>query len=89
MLSNYRQYWGFLCQVAESAIDERTHPPAVDVLVWSFAGGVVAAGQDFTLEVDAVCVEGLDHFKRVFEREGQIVPRVNQQDLLGKFDSAL
>ena len=72
---------GFLfAQRFEGAIDEPAHVPAVDELVGSFAGGVVAAGQHARLEVEAVAAEGLDDLERVLPGEGEVVVGVDEQD---------
>ncbi len=72
-----------LCtQRFEGAIDEPAEVPAIDVLVRGFAGGVVAAGQNARLKVDAEALEGFDDLERVLARKGQVVVGVDQEDFL-------
>jgi len=56
--------------VLEGFVDEGAEIPAVDVFVWSFAGGVVAAGEDLGDVVDLEGVEVGEDVERVLEREG-------------------
>src|SRR6202522_2385760 len=72
----------FLAQCLEGAIDEPAEVPAVNKLVGSFAGCVVAAGQHARLEIQPVVLERLDHLERVFAWEGQVVVGVDQKHAL-------
>src|SRR5262249_10943641 len=54
---------------------------AVDVLVRRFAGGVVPAGQDHGLVVEAAFFESFRYFARELFQKCQIVLRVDEQDL--------
>ena len=54
----------------KSPINKPAHVPAVDELVWGFAGGVVAAGQYAGFEVEAMLAEGVDDLQGILAREG-------------------
>ena len=49
-------------KVPECTIDERPQIPAIDVLIGSLAGSVMAAGKNFGDEVDVVLLELTENF---------------------------
>ena len=53
---------GLCGELFESVVDEGSEVPAVDVLVGSFSGRVVTAGEDAGDEVDTVLLEGSQDF---------------------------
>lgn len=64
-------------------MDEGAEVPAVDVFVGGFAGGVVAAGEDFGDVVDVVEVEVSEDVERELAEEGEVVGGVDDEDAFG------
>ena len=72
-----------LGQTLEGVVDEGAEVPAVDVLVGSFAGGVVATGKDPGDVVDVEGVEVFEDVEGVLEGEGEVVGGVDDEGTLG------
>ena len=58
---------------------ERRQIPSVEIFVWRFSHGVVAAGEYRNLVVEVVALEFSDYLARKFRQKGQIVLRVDDQ----------
>jgi len=72
-----------LGEAFEGLVDEGAEVPAVEVLVRRFPGGVVAAGEDLRDVVDLEGVEVCQDVERIFQREGEVVGGVDDEDALG------
>ena len=66
----------------EGFVDEVAEVEAVDVFVGGFAGGVVAAREDFGDVVDVERVEVFEDVEGVLEREGEVVGGVDDEGTL-------
>ena len=77
------QRGGLFGEALEGTVDKGAEIPAVDVLVRGFAGGVVAAGEDFGDVVDVEGIEVFEDVEGVFEGEGEVVGRVDDEAALG------
>ena len=76
-------------QLLKSVVNKRTQVPAIDELVWRFAGGVVAAEQSLSKQNPHSALKISQHFKRVFPQEGEIICRVDNKNFLRRGCEAL
>jgi len=67
----------------EGAVDEGAEIPAVEVFVGGFAGGVVAAGEDYYFVIEFVGFEFFHDSLGEFGKEGQVVAGVDDQRFAG------
>src|SRR5208283_1435951 len=72
----------FFPESLERSVDKPAQVPAVDKLVWRFAGCVMAARQHVGLEVEADAAECIHHFQRVLPGKREVVIGIDHQHSL-------